>query len=1584
MKLVIEERGKSHGKTHHSRIAEIRRQLASSTSQEDTGFLLTLAESLLVYSHSHALLKLSVDELLAWLEAFLAFLRQRDVDVKVAAFVPDNFSSSFLLVNAPDVPYLVDSLKTILDDLPQRAIIISHPILAVQRSNGRLTALGQKSGTGTRESFMLVQFEGVRDFDTATIEAEVCRVLSIAQIVGRERTILSQKLQAIAAMAEHQDQRDFVEWLLSRNFICFGYAEVKVAGAKGDTAGDRLTGPPVGWLPQSLVQQTGEAQKSLKLTSAARELTLRKKTLVVDVLDEVSPLYQRDNLIYIGFRETASADQRLEHFFVGLFSQNSVNELASNVPVLRAKLMAALQRQKIQDDSYDYRKVVEIFNTFPKVEMFFLSEEELDRLVQSFVSLQRQQSVKLVVTRSLSLRGVTLLVIMPRDYYSTESVRRMEAYLGRFLSAEYVTSRVIHFYSEYVSLHCRVVPRGDQVRIDIDALEKVLTDLTRPWDEKLRLLLQRGDRIGDGLSLWRRYADAFPNEYKDMTHPRFAVRDVRSIEQVLASGDETFDLWGPFQERQESYRLQFYSLRESFLNELMPFLENLNLAVVDEVDFNLNVEGRTVYVKSFTVRNSQAGSLSLASQRDNLLEILIGLRRGTIEDDYLNRLMVLTGLDWREIDVFRAYRNYYFQLGNPFTKRRVAFALINNPQAALLLYRYFEARFQPNPEWQDPLLREEQALMPIRMDLSQVLEQIRDINEDRILRSFFNLIDSTIRTNFFLRREDPDYFLSFKISAIGIMEMPFPRPMYETYVHSSSMEGIHLRGGKVARGGIRWSDRPDDFRTEVLGLMKTQMTKNALIVPVGSKGGFVVKTPYTTREEGAELSRQAYITLMRGLLDLVDNRVAGKIVGPKGVVVYDDADPYLVVAADKGTAHLPDTANGVSLAYEFWLGDAFASGGSVGYDHKKLGITARGAWECVKRHFRELGKDIQNEDFSVVGIGDMSGDVFGNGMLLSRHTRMLAAFNHLHIFLDPDPDPERSWVERKRLFDLPRSNWSDYSADIISKGGGVWERSSKDIPLSPEVRKWLGVRHATMEGEELIRRLLVADVELLWNGGIGTYIKSSQEKNADVGDRANDNVRVNAPQVKARVIGEGGNLGLTQAARVEYAMAGGMINTDAIDNSAGVDTSDHEVNLKIFFQGLREAGVIKSERTRNRQLQEVQDDVCEQVLANNYTQSLCLSLDLLRCQTDSEPFIDLTDRLANAGLLDRQGEGLPSRKEMLSRGQSYQRPELSILLAYSKMNLFQVLLESNVPDREPAQIFLMNYFPTQIQKRYGVQIKDHPLKREIIATMITNRVIDHAGCAFLHKLARQTGASIIEGVTAYLVFDHVLDGSAMRKRIMAADNIMPAARQYELLLNLEETLAGLCSQVVEQGLPMQLDQECVDNYRERLALFRTHLEELLPAAEWQACKDAAALLIKDGIPDEMALEMASFRYLVGFLPAVHIAESTGADLLTVTSAMGDLRLQLKLTQVMTSISDYAPHDRWDKMALNTMRGAIIKQVVKLSGQIVADGKGSAEFLAGKRQRIDYYLGLVDSLRANPPSSISPYVVLLRALESIGD
>ncbi len=1580
MDVVIEGHGLAFQQHFHDKLEEIKTLLSEERKVPSADWLISLAESLLVYSHSHALLALPAEELLALLRRFLDILDHRDTALSVVPVSFDEHGKTFILINLLDAPFLIDSVNMLFHELNERATIISHPILVMERSAGRLTDLRRGGGSGQHESVMVIDIDRPLAANDPLL-AQLQERCELVQAVGQIHPDLDARLGTMCEVDDCNEQPEFIEWLRDGNFHCFSYAALDVQKQARGHALVTYATEPCGLPCRAIEKQEYRSGEARKLTRNARLRLNRAGAVLYEPLDHKSPILRHEPLVYLGFRETIGKNHWREHAFIGLFSKKSINAQITHAAPLREKIMRALQRQHILVNSYDFRKVVEIFDMFPKVELFFLEDKDLDQLVRSFVSLQRRQAVKVVVTRWLSLRDVTLLVIMPRSYYTQETARRLDNYLRRYLKADAVDTRLVHFYSDYLSMQVRVVPQSGQVKIDIDAMERIMTELARPWED--RLLQQMSRKFGSDRAcrLWPLYAEGFAREYKALTHPRFAIRDVASIELLLDDGAERFDLWGPFQEQEEYFRLQFYSLRESFLNELMPYLENLGLTVVGEFDANVSINGRMAYLKSFNVR-SGPGAQPLSELRALLLDLLHALRSGEVENDYLNRLLILTGLSWKQIDIFRAYRNYYFQIGNPFTKSRVASTLINNPRIATLLYRYFEARFKPEEAWTDTMERELQALMPVRMELAEALNLVEDINEDRILRSLFNLIDSTIRTNFFKRCDDDDYFLAFKISAIGIMDMPFPRPLYETYVHSADMEGIHLRGGLVARGGIRWSDRPDDFRTEVLGLMKTQMTKNALIVPVGSKGGFVVKTPFETREEGARLSREAYITLMRGLLDLVDNRIEGTVVQPAGIVVHDEPDPYLVVAADKGTAHLPDTANSVSIDYGFWLNDAFASGGSHGYDHKKLGITARGAWECVKRHFRELGKDIQNEDFTAVGIGDMSGDVFGNGMLLSKHTCLVAAFDHRHVFLDPNPAAAASWKERKRLFSLARSTWADYNAELISAGGGVWPRTEKDIPLSPEVRKRLGLRHASTDGETLIKAILTADVELLWNGGIGTYVKGAGESNEDAGDKANDAVRVSAGQVRARVIGEGGNLGLTQRARIEYALGGGRINTDAVDNSAGVDISDHEVNLKIFMQTLKELEIVKTERTRNKVLKEIEDDVCRMVLNNNYTQSLALSLDQLRCERNIEAFIDVSDRLVNAGLLDLEGEFLPNRKDVLARDQAYARPELAILMSYSKMHLFDSLLKSDLPDQEAAQVVLRGYFPELIGKRYGRYIVQHPLRREIIATMLTNYVVDHAGCAFLNRLTRQTGATYWQGVKAYLLFDRVLGVREIRQQVFAADNKMTSEKQYEVLLKLENTLDGLCVQAIDLDLPVELETACVDGYGVTFTQYCDHLKTLLSKEEWQVCEEEAAALRKEGFDKQSAGQISRLHHLESFLPAVQIASSTDSGLLDVINVLKVLHVKLDYAYLFETLAEVSTRNRWERMAQTSLYSSLRQQIVILARAVVEQGQTPDAYLAERRRRFNYYLELLSGVRSAATPVISAFTVLQQALENL--
>jgi glutamate dehydrogenase len=1578
----VDERGASAIAREFKEKLEATLKLAATEDAGKLGLFKALSAQFAAHTPYSWFASASPTQLFAWLSAFLDFMETRRGASAVRLLPVGQRGRVFLLTNTPDATYLFDSIQSVLSSSGLPFQVVAHPILKVRRRSGKIVELDSLAGKGPRESLIVIELVKVPE-DPAAFELMVGSALEAVLQVHRHQPVLDRRLKEMERIAPPGSYRGFCHWLRRGNFLPFAYRCLQLARGDGRITAREVENSRAGLAPFPEEPDFQDTHVADALETVLRERLLRQNDVVVEAIDRPSPLLRAEPLVYLGFREPVAEGVWREHSFLGLFSEQSIDEPTASIPWLRARVEASLDTLAIPKGCHDYRKTVEILNTFPKVELFFMEPEVLLETIRSLTLLYRHGAVKVVAVRSQAMHGLTLLVIMPKDFYSDEKRPRMERYLGRHFLSPTVSTRIIHISAEYLSLHVSLRPNKEFVRLNTERLERGLTRICRPWQSTLRLLLDRTFGEGQGLILWRQYAESFSREYRSLIHPRFAVRDIVNLEKSLTSSGEIFDLWGPFDRHEPYFRLQFYSCRESYLNELMPLLENLNLNVIDEVDFAVRISRQPMFIKSFAVR-AVAGADKLTSLRQQLLEALARLRTGEAENDYLNRLMVLTGLSWQEIDVFRGYRNYYFQLGSPFTKKRVAYALINNPQVALLLYRYFEGRFRPEPRWQDPLQREVEALSPIRQMLIEMLETVADINEDRILRILFNLIDSTVRTNYFQRRGRDANFFSFKISAIGIIDMPAPRPLFEIYVHSASMEGIHLRGGKVARGGIRWSDRPDDFRTEILSLMKTQMSKNALIVPVGSKGGFVVKTPYQGRDEGAALARAAYQTLMRGLLDLTDNRLGDKVARPPEVVSYDDEDPYLVVAADKGTAHLSDTANAISAEYGFWLGDAFASGGSRGYDHKALGITARGAWECVKRHFREIGQDIQREPFSVVGIGDMSGDVFGNGMLLSRQIRLLAAFDHRHIFLDPDPDPETSWQERKRLFELPRSSWEDYDQNLISEGGGVYPRDAKDIPLSEPLRRWLGVRHESMDGLGLVRLLLTAEADLLWNGGIGTYVKAGTEKHEDAGDRANDNVRVDAGQLRARVVGEGGNLGFTQRARIDYALAGGRINTDAVDNSGGVDCSDHEVNLKIFMQHLSEKGVVASLAERDQLLSEVTDEVCAAVLANNYGQSLCLSLDQLRCAEDVETYLDLADRLVAAGLLDRQGEFLPTAREVLARqGRAFFRPELAILMAYSKMQIYESLLDSDLPGSSWVSEYLQAYFPTAIRDRFAGYLQGHPLAREITATMITNALVNQAGSPFVQHLGRQFGATTARIVTVYLFFDRVVGGSELRRQLFALDNHLPAGQQYQLLLRLEEALSLFSSWALEHGLEVAPEPSKLAVLRDQLQMFINNMGGVLAEAEWRACQDFTRALVESGLPVEIAGIFSVLPLLEDFLPVVSLAAETGSDFYSVARTFHELREYLGIGRIVDQMEAVQVHDRWDRQTRQMLAGDFASLHLRLAGALLRESAGNLEaFFAGKRQKMQIYRAHAERMRGYAPVNFHPFVMLARALESL--
>ena len=970
------------------------------------------------------------------------------------------------------------------------------------------------------------------------------------------------------------------------------------------------------------------------------------------------------------------------------------------------------------------------------------------------------------------------------------------------------------------------------------------------WEDRFERLLRRCAGPEHCRRLLTPFLSRFGPDYRLRLTPAAAVRDCLNIAALTADRPEMLDFrFGTAAGRTD--HLQWISRQQRPLDQCMPLIANSGLRVLDQIQFSAEFDSGTVYVRSFAVVAGCGSSMPLRPAKRRLLDALQAVLQGLAENDALNELAVSGGLMWQQVDILRAYCHYAGQLGGASRRRRAEQALVGHPVTARLLFQYFEARFSPALGSSDLRQREECLLEPLRIKLAAALNTVTEVGDDRALRDLFNLIDATLRTNAYRSPHLADSVLALKIDSFGVIDMTVPRPAWEVYVHAAEFEGIHLRGAKVARGGIRWSDRREDLRIEILDLQQTQMIKNALIVPQGAKGGFVLKTPSPEAEGRAAAGQRVYRRFIRGLLEVTD-RAPGEIApADASVLAYDGSDPYLVVAADKGTAGFSDAANEVAEQHGFWLGDAFASGGSRGFSHKRFGITARGAWECVRRHFREMNRDADRERISVVGIGSMDGDVFGNGMLLSRNIRLLGAFSSHHIFLDPDPDTERSFRERQRLFELPASTWDCYDRSLISAGGGVYARSAKQIPLAPEVRRWLGVRHETVDAEGLVRLLLAAPVDLLWLGGIGTYVRGTDENDDEVGDHANDAVRVDAGQLRAKVVGEGANLGMTQRARIDYSLQGGRVNMDALDNSAGVDLSDHEVNLKILLRQVMAEGLIADAAERDALLQELAMDVCAGVLAHNVSQSLCVSLDQVRCRREPDAFLKLAERWANSGMLDRERAEFPVRGEILARADPcLTRPELTVLLARSKLVLKSLLSQAR-GILQPAAFadLYQSYFPLRIRSAFGDCLGRHPLAYEITVSQICNTVIDRAGVSFLTWLDEPTPALMTRAVLLYRLFDRMLDATELWSAVRATADQSPDV-ELQRLLAVEDGLALLCRWGLRNARRVRLDEPSLSRWR----------------ADWEDYRDFITAGTADSPGDPVAAlpaleSMASFPWI---------------------------------------------------------------------------------------------------------------------------
>jgi glutamate dehydrogenase len=1544
----------------------------------------------------------TADELLAQvLGAFRLADARGSQDVAVRAFNPTlgeagyQTLGSVVETNTEDAPFLFDSVN---EELRARGLSVRrvfHPVMGIKRdATGRIERIVHVRESSTPESVMHWEVDHrLERTELVELEDAVRGVLGDVRLAVRDFRTMQDRLgrMIVAAKAasvlyseeEVSETVAFLEWLLQDNFVFLGYREYELI----DTAEGRalhavpesglgiLSKP--GWSSYDTPEPLSRIEPNLRARIEGGDLLIYSKT------NRPSTVHRRARMDYIGVRRVSPEGRIVgELRMVGLFTSKAYMEPAARTPVLHRKLKQILEAEDLIEGSHDYKTVVTIFESFPKDELFAASPEELRKSVIGLLHLQEQRQVRLFIRRDLYGRSVSILVALPRDRFNPELRKQLQELFVRRFKGSSVDYHLSLGESQLAGIHFTVhVGFGQVPDVSFAELEEEVVRLAQTWDDRLRERLIEMHGPERGIELFERWVPRFPDYYKSSTDVDLAAFDIERFEE-LEQGGQAFVV-GPVNETVGSEtltRVRLYKVGGKIqLSDFVPTLEALGLRVVEEVPTHLVGDADERFLHDFGVLGSDGRPLDVAESGARIAECISAVWRGEAESDSLNRLVVTGGLSWREVEILRAYRKYHHRVNAGFTAEYKNDAFAAHPHIGAKLSRLFQLKFDPARP-QDP-----EVVEALRAEILADLDAVKSLEQDRILRNHLGLIDATVRTNAYRPGAES---IAFKFRSAMVPEIPKPMPLFEIWVYSTEVEAVHLRGGKVARGGIRWSDRRQDFRTEVLGLMKAQMVKNAVIVPTGSKGGFVMKrTPQDPEALRQEVRRQ-YIRFLRGLLDLTDNLADGKVVHPPDVVVHDEDDTYLVVAADKGTAALSDTANLVAAEYGFWLGDAFASGGSAGYDHKKLGITARGAWESVKRHFREMGTDPEIQPITVVGIGDMSGDVFGNGMLLSDQLCMVAAFDHRHIFIDPNPNPAAGYAERKRLFELPVSSWDDYDRSKISNGGGVWARTEKSIPLSPEARGALGVEGEALTPDEVIKAILRAPVDLLWNGGIGTYVKASTESHTDVGDRVNDNVRVDGKDLRCRVVAEGGNLGFTQRGRIDYAFAGGRINTDFIDNSAGVDCSDHEVNLKILLGLAVQRGELSLE-DRNELLHRVEPDVVRHVIYDNFLQAQILSQEVDQSVSRTEAFEDLMQALEAEGVLDRELEALPATDELGERrrtGRGLARPELAVLLAYAKKSLAGALIGSTLSDSRYLEQDLRSYFPPLVVERFGHLLPEHPLRRELIATIVANDVVNSQGITFVTRLSNETGADAADVVRAYRVARDVTGAVERWSAIEALVGRVEPSILDDLLGGVDR-LVELTSRWYLANMPDRLGR-AIDAHREPSRQLSDALPQVVTEASRHELERYAWQLVDQGVPEETARRHAFQQGLVHGPNVITVAERTGRPVPEVARAFFLVGEALFIDWLEGRLAELPAPSKWHRWAVQAVQDDLLL-VRRLATEKVLDEAGNrpvddavAAFLDSRSEALARLSRFMRALALEGANDLAAMTVALRQVRSL--
>lgn len=1528
-------------------------------------------------------------DLLGAIIAHWQLLKERRASLPTVRVYNPNFEdhgwqSAYTIVEVvcDDMAFLVDSLSMGINRSGLTIHLTIHPVVGTQRnSEGELEAISElfdrRAGAESLIRFYVEKqctpdvLEALEQMAFTVINDVFCANQGWVEMRSRISLVADELVTARspADSAEVTEAAEFLRWLHDGHFTFLAYCEYDLKEKD-----QRLQMQLSEYSVLGLFRQPGDGAH--RVESVVPDIGDKVSTIPIAVVTKSNARSTVHRPAYMDLVTIKRFDQDGQlnglHCFIGLFASTFYNTPPRDIPLLRKKVAEVIGGAGLSTMGHSEKALSNLLDTYPRDALFQVPAEELRVMALGILGLQERQRTRLFVSQEPFKRFFSCLVYLPRENYNRELRIRVQKVLVEAFQGIEVEFDAWFSESILARLHFIIhSPPGVEVEYDSEELLSRVVEATTLWQDGLRDALM--EQYGDALAAhyYRDYAQAFPGGYREDFYPRTAVGDIARIEASRENGELGLHFYRPILESTDKVHFRLYSLgKQASLSEVIPILENMGLSVFGERPYRVCHPAGEIWIHDFSMRYPR-GLDNLSDEESTLLQqTFLKVWKGEIDNDGFNQLVPGAGLSWQQVVLLRAYSRYLKQINVPFSQPYIISTLAQHGVITCHLIGLFNLKFSPDGGYTSERFNQQ------RDKIELLLDGVDSLDQDRIIRSFLNLIQATLRTNYFQLDSDgkaKDY-LSFKVSPGEINGMPQPVPMFEIFVFSSRMEGVHLRGGRIARGGLRWSDRMEDYRTEVLGLMKAQMVKNTVIVPVGSKGGFIVKQMPETDNRDLQLEEVVfcYKTLLTGLLDLTDNLLLGEVVPPPQLLRHDGDDPYLVIAADKGTASFSDIANSVSADYGFWLGDAFASGGSAGYDHKKMGITAKGAWESVKRNFRELGTDIQATDFRVIGIGDMAGDVFGNGMLLSPHIKLVAAFNHLHIFLDPDPDPKTSFAERERLFHLPRSTWNEYDKALISIGGGIYLRSAKSITLTPEVQGMLGVKSEHLTPNELIQVLLKAQVDLLWNGGIGTYVKAESETNEAVGDKANDSLRVNGKELRCKVVGEGGNLGLTQLGRIEYAMKGGLIYTDSIDNSAGVDCSDHEVNIKILLNQIMANGDM-TRKQRDQLLEEMTEEVAQLVLADNYAQTQSVSMVVSEAPERLYEHSRFIDFLEQKGMLNRALERLPDKKEIAARqaaGSGLTKPEIATLHAYSKMTYFDALINSDIPDDPFLLSELTDYFPRVLGERFSSQMLFHSLKREIIATHLTNSIVDHIGPGFGFRVREDVGVNIAGVTRAYLAASRIFATDELWREVEGLDNQVSAAVQAEMMSMVSAMLEQTVSWILRSRRNNVVVKDLVDFFQNSVIELTQSLPKPLAAKDRLGLNKRIRYFTHAGVPRELAQRVSAMALLEAALDIVEIGCQCETATPVVASTYFALSNRLELYWLYQQVEHLEVQTHWHNLAkrrtidtLNSHLRELTAEVLNIEHGTTSSKRMIDQWLAANSFGVDRHLRMIFDLKA---------------------